>query len=120
LKILLDTCVWGGVAAELRSAEYDVVWMGEFPEDPGDEEILERAFRDNRLLITLDKDFGELAVAQKKPHCGIIRLVNFSIKHQAAVCLRILSTYNKELLAQAIITAEWGRIRIRQREPIDA
>ena len=87
---------------------------GRFPEDPSDEEILEKAFRENRLLVTLDKDFGELAVAQKKPHHGIIRLVNFSIKQQAAVCLHILSSYNEELLRQAIITAESGRIRIRQ------
>lgn len=114
MKILLDTCVWGDVALELRSEGYDVVWMGDFPEDPGDEEILEKAFRENRLLVTLDKDFGELAVAQKKPHCGIIRLVNFSIKQQAAVCLHILSSYDKKLLQQAIITAEGGRIRIRQ------
>ena len=29
MKILLDTCVWGGVVQELRTAGHDVAWAGE-------------------------------------------------------------------------------------------
>jgi hypothetical protein len=36
---------------------------------------LQRAFEDNRVLITLDKDFGELAIVYGRPHRGMIRLV---------------------------------------------
>jgi predicted nuclease of predicted toxin-antitoxin system len=36
MKILLDTCVWGGVAQELRAAGHEVVWAGDWREDPGD------------------------------------------------------------------------------------
>ncbi|MGB5158171.1 MAG: DUF5615 family PIN-like protein [Desulfobacterales bacterium] len=46
-------------------------------------EILELAHKQNRVLITLDKDFGELAIVRKIPHSGIIRLVNISAKNQA-------------------------------------
>ena len=35
MKILLDTCVWGGVVQELRAAGHDVVWTGDWQEDPG-------------------------------------------------------------------------------------
>ena len=45
MKFLLDTCVWGGASKELRSAGYDVIWAGEWPDDPGDDEILVRAHR---------------------------------------------------------------------------
>jgi len=31
MKILLDTCVWGGVAHELRAAGHEVVWYPLFP-----------------------------------------------------------------------------------------
>jgi len=41
-------------------------------EDPGDEEILEWAHREGRVLVTLDKDFGELAIIHERSHCGII------------------------------------------------
>ncbi len=113
MKVLLDTCVWGGVLNELIGAGYDVVWVGNWPKDPGDEEILSRAYNEDRILVTLDKDFGELAVVRGMPHCGILRLVNLSARSQAAVCMRVLSTKGEELKSGAIITAVPGRLRIR-------
>jgi predicted nuclease of predicted toxin-antitoxin system len=113
MKLLLDTCVWGGARNALQAAGHDVVWAGEWPDDPGDAEILSRAYNDGRILVTLDKDFGELAVAHGAPHCGILRLVNFSAKRQAAVCLHVINIYQTELQSGAIVTAEPGRVRIR-------
>lgn len=60
MKLLLDSCVWGGAVARLRAAGHDVVWSGDWPADPGDEEILAHALAEGRVLVTLDKDFGEL------------------------------------------------------------
>ena len=57
MKLLLDTCVWGGAVAPLKAAGHDVVWAGDWPTDPGDDEILALAHREGRILITLDKDF---------------------------------------------------------------
>ena len=75
MKVLLDACVWGGVRKSLRDAGHDVTWAGEWSEDPGDEEILARAHRESRVLVTLDKDFGELAIVRDQEHSGIVRLV---------------------------------------------
>jgi predicted nuclease of predicted toxin-antitoxin system len=113
VKILLDACVWGGVRSELQSAGHDVDWAGEWPEDPGDEEILERAHREGRVLVTLDKDFGELAIVHGTPHSGIIRLVNLSSTQQAMACFRAIELYGDELEFGVIITVEPHRIRIR-------
>ena len=49
MKVLLDTCVWGGVAGVLRSEGYDVESAGEWEFDPGDEQILEIAFHNRRV-----------------------------------------------------------------------
>lgn len=114
MKILLDTCVWGGVKSALEAARHDVIWSGEWDTDPGDEEILAMAYRDGRILITLDKDFGELAIVKATPHCGIVRLVNLSGRQQGAVCQRVLELYGEELISGAIVTAELNRVRIRQ------
>ncbi len=113
MKLLLDTCVWGGACKELQDAGHDVIWAGDWPEDPGDDEILERGHHERRVLVTLDKDFGELAIVHKKSHSGIIRLVNLSSRQQASICLRVLERYGDELRSGAIITAEAGRLRIR-------
>jgi len=117
VRLILDTCISGGVADELRQAEHDVIWTGDWPQDPGDDEILEFAFRENRILITLDKDFGTLAILHKRPHAGMLRLVNWATKDQPQVCLKVLHQYETELQANSILTVEPGHIRIRPTEP---
>lgn len=47
MKVLLDTCVWGGALLEVQTAGHDVIWSGEWDEDPGDEEILPMRIRRN-------------------------------------------------------------------------
>jgi len=65
------------------------------------------------VLVTLDKDFGELAVAFGRPHSGLVRLVGMSAREQGPICVDILNRYGEELAAGAIVTVEPGRIRIR-------
>ena len=74
MKFLLDSCVWGGAVERLRAAGHDVIWSGDWPVDPGDEEIMARALAEDRILVTPDKDFGELAIVRSQPHAGILRL----------------------------------------------
>ncbi len=113
MKILLDTCVWGGTKAGLLAAGYDVIWSGDWDVDPGDETILDTARRENRILVTLDKDFGEMAIIRELPHCGIVRLVGISARMQSTVCATIIKQYGDELLEGAIVTVTDKRIRIR-------
>lgn len=114
MKVLLDTCIAEKAKTELQSAGHDVVWSGDWDEDPGDKAILEAAFREQRVLVTIDKDFGELAVVRGAPHCGILRLVNFRAAQQATVCLQVLAAHGADLQAGALVTAEAGRLRIRR------
>ena len=114
MKVLLDTCIWGGVRQALSDAGHDVVWTGDWDEDPGDDEILAQAHREGRVLVTLDKDFGTLAFLHGRPHAGILRLVNLSTQQQADVCVRVLAQHGTSLQMGAIITAELDRVRIRQ------
>jgi predicted nuclease of predicted toxin-antitoxin system len=113
MKILLDACVWGKAKERIAQDDHDVIWAGDWDEDPGDLEILERAHREGRLLVTLDKDFGELAIVRRIPHSGIMRLVNISAKRQAEVCVYVLDRYREALENGAILTVESNRVRIR-------
>jgi len=120
VKVLLDTCVWGKAKEELSRAGHDTEWAGDWDPDPGDEEILRLAHEQTRVLVTLDKDFGELAVAFARPHSGLVRLVSMSAREQGPVCVDILERYGEELTAGAIVTVEPGRIRIRPAVKSDA
>ena len=113
MKLLLDTCVWGGAIGDLTAAGHDVVWAGTWQEDPGDEEILARADTETRVLVTLDKDFGELAVVRGQPHHGIVRIVNAPARMQARLILHVLALHADELIGGALVTVEPGRIRVR-------
>jgi len=117
VKVLLDTCVWGGAVQELTAAGHDVSWAGTWPNDPGDEQILARAHAEGRVLVTLDKDFGELAIVRGVPHSGIVRVVSIAAREQARVILHVLESHGEDLTQGGVlITAEPGRIRIRPRE----
>jgi predicted nuclease of predicted toxin-antitoxin system len=99
--------------AALAAAGHDAVWVGDWDSDPGDQAILESAQREARILITLDKDFGELAVAFDQPHSGIVRLVDIAAEQQASFCVEVLVRYGGELAAGAIVTVTRERTRLR-------
>ena len=113
MKLLLDNCVWNKSREDLAAAGHDVVHIGDWPEDPGDEELLRRAHSEGRVLVTLDKDFGELAVVQAQPHVGIIRLMEIPARRQGPACAVVLDRYGTELARGAIVTVEPGRVRVR-------
>ncbi len=113
MKLLLDTCTWSGARAALEEAGHDVIWAGDWPQDPGDDEILARAEQAGRVLVTLDKDFGELAFKSQLPAaCGIIlfRISASSPEHVANVAIAVLESRTDWAGHLAVI--EDRRIRI--------
>ncbi len=111
--ILLDTCIWGGALRPLAELGHDVIWTGSWSKDPGDATILAAAHSDQRVLVTLDKDFGELAIVKRLPHSGIVRLSGFRAAQMPAAIHHVVNSYQAELAAGAIITVDPERIRIR-------
>lgn len=114
MRLLIDSCVSGTVAAALRTHGHDAEWVGNWDRDPGDQEILERAAQEGRVLITLDRDFGELAIFRGVRHHGIVRLVDVRLHAQAERTEEVLRRYRTELEAGGIVTIEPTRIRIRE------
>ncbi|MBZ5560140.1 MAG: DUF5615 family PIN-like protein [Acidobacteriia bacterium] len=60
-RLLADENVPGAVVAALRQQGHDVAWVLEDAPGSPDPGVLERAQHDGRVLVTFDKDFGELA-----------------------------------------------------------
>lgn len=113
MKLLLDSCAWGPATHELSAAGHDAIWVGNWPSDPGDRDILARAHAEGRTLITLDRDFGALAIVNEQPHSGIIRLVGIPSRQQAQACLQVIGQHEGELASGAIVTVDRNRVRIR-------
>lgn len=98
----------------LRRLGYDIFWSGDLSPDPGDEVILLRALEEKRVLVTLDKDFGELVFLRGQSHAGIIRLVEVPSLAQAETIHLVASTYGELLRGGALITLKNGKLRIRR------
>jgi predicted nuclease of predicted toxin-antitoxin system len=61
MRILVDESCDFGVVRMLRAVGHDVEAICEEAPSSRDADVLDRAFRDGRVLLTEDKDFGELA-----------------------------------------------------------
>jgi predicted nuclease of predicted toxin-antitoxin system len=97
----------------LAQAGHEVERLGDRNPPWSDEEILVEGARTGRAIVTLDKDFGELAVRMGKSHRGIVRLVDLPVSRQAEWCLAAIQEYGGELEAGALLTVSAGRVRIR-------
>jgi len=74
LKLLID----GGVGVEAEKAladlHLDVQSVRRIDPRMPDHMILQRAVKENRMIVTMDKDFGELVFHTKKTHAGVLLL----------------------------------------------
>lgn len=74
LRLLLDQMIDIDVAAHLSERGYDVLVVSEVGMARADDaEILELAIREDRILVTLDDDFGDWAILPLDRHPGVIR-----------------------------------------------
>jgi predicted nuclease of predicted toxin-antitoxin system len=74
VRWLVDECVDAEVAVQLRELGHDVVYMSDVAPRAVDAEVIRRAHNENRVLLTEDKDFGELVFRQLMPVPGIVLL----------------------------------------------
>lgn len=73
MRVLLDECMPVSLMADLDAAGHDVERVSVTQPAQTDDEVLAMAASETRVLVTLDKDFGEFAVRGRVAHCGIVR-----------------------------------------------
>jgi predicted nuclease of predicted toxin-antitoxin system len=112
--LLADENVDAPIVAALRAEGHHVDYVREF--DPGidDQTVLNLADAGDALLLTSDKDFGELVFRRRLVHAGVvlIRLAGLSMTRKSRIIADALATHGHEMHgAFSLITA--GHIRIR-------
>jgi uncharacterized protein with PIN domain len=66
-----ESCA-GPVIRALRAAGHDVLAIAESAQGAGDEAVIARTFSEGRVLITEDRDFGELVYARGHWTAGVV------------------------------------------------
>lgn len=112
MRFLVDRCAGRRLADWLRGQGHDVLESRVRGHDPGDRVLLQWAASEERILVTIDTDFGELVFLEAAPHRGIVRLPDVPAKQRIELMAQVLERHEDALTGGMIITVRGGRIRI--------
>ena len=115
MKFLADEGVDSSIVKCLRKTGHDVIFVVERTlRTMEDDLLLQIAESENRIIITRDKDFGELVFRLKKTHTGVllIRLEGYNTEERGRIVCMLINKYNDQLKG-AFSVIQRGIIRIR-------
>ena len=117
MRFIVDECTGPAVAESLRNHDHEVFSIFEEARGIGDDEIILKAFKENWILITNDKDFGEKVYRDGRFHKGIIllRLADERVQSKIQVLSRLLNTC-PDRLSEAFVVVTEKQIRFAQRQ----
>jgi len=118
LRFLADESLHGQIVARLRQDGHHVDYVAEM--DPGvpDEEVLAAVNLADVLLMTADRDFGELVFRGGQVMSGVVfvRLGGLPGERRAEIVSAAVQRYGEELRGAFTVIAP-GQVRIRHRRP---
>lgn len=108
MRFLVDECTGPFVAEWLRQQKHEVFSVYEQARGLDDDAIIQKAFAENWILITNDKDFGEKVYREQRPHKGVIflRLEDERSAIKIQTLSRLLERYADRLSNQFIVATD--------------
>lgn len=115
MNLLADEGVDRAIVERLRNDGHDVLYVAELSPSITDEEVLQRANDRGALLVTADKDFGELVFRQARAHPGVVllRLAGLLNATKAEIVAEVCRDRSSELF-RAFSVISPGQVRIRR------
>ena len=117
MNLLADEGVDRQIVEQLRQDGHEVLYIAEVAPSIADEAILQRANEHHALLLTQDKDFGELVFRQGLIYAGVvlIRLAGLAPTTKAELVTTILRQHGSEMHDTFSVISP-GTVRIRKRQ----
>ena len=116
MRFLADESCDFAVVRDLRSSGHDVVAVSEIAPRSEDSDVISLAMREGRILLTEDKDFGQLVYAHGQETIGVIflRFPPHSRKQIAKDLTKMVKKEGDKLIGSFVLVQP-GRIRIGRR-----
>lgn len=114
MKFLIDVNASRAIGQWLAALGHDAILVRDRNPQMRDEDILNWAVQEKRIIITTDNDFEQMIWQQGKSHCGIIRLENLPREKRKVLLEDVLKEYSQELEEGAIVIATQTKFRIRK------
>ena len=117
MTFLADEGLDSSIVEALRALSYKVIYAAEDYISASDETLLNAAFLNKAILLTKDKDFGEMVIRQRLLTHGIvlIRIDELSLQPNVDFVIITLTTYI-ENLAGCLTVIQEKKVRIRKLE----
>ena len=114
MKLVADESVDGPTVEHLRRNGHDVIYVAELEPGIEDPDVLSFARRKQALLLTADKDFGELVFRVRERHAGVLllRLSNGDLDENAELVRTCLESHGSEMRNSFSVLSHRG-LRIR-------
>ena len=108
MRFLVDECTGPGVGRWLREQGHEVFSVYEEARGIDDDVIINRAYAENWILITNDKDFGEKVYREKHRHRGIIllRLEDDRVAGKIEALQRILDNHADRVADRFVVVTD--------------
>ncbi|MBU0701191.1 DUF5615 family PIN-like protein [bacterium] len=108
MRFIVDECTGHAVACWLREQGHEVFSVYEKARGSGDGEIIQKAFEENWILLTNDKDFGEKVYRERLPHNGVIllRLVDERTHNKIRVIRQTIKDYAEQIADHFLVVTE--------------
>lgn len=99
MKFIVDVGVGRSVEEQLRVEGHTALPVRDRNPHMPDVEILEWALAEQAIVVTMDKDFGDLVWKQQRPHVGILllRMEEATGPERAAVMSLLVRDFSHEL-----------------------
>ncbi len=119
MRFLADESCDFAVVRALRGAGHDVLAVSEFQQRSVDADLMDLAHREDRVLLTEDKDFGWLAFAAHLDSAGVvlIRFPSQARKQLGDAASRLVQEYG-DRLKRAFVVLRPGSVRISAIPPV--
>lgn len=122
MKFLLDENVEFRIVSFLKDAGHNVTAIArDYPHALPDSQVLAIALSEKRILITNDRDFGELIFHKKLDHSGVIYFrfpLPSTAEDKITRLKRLLVTHQDQLDQFLVVTPQRIRVRaIQRRKP---
>ncbi|MFP4343665.1 MAG: DUF5615 family PIN-like protein [Anaerolineales bacterium] len=108
MRFLVDECTGTAVAHWLREQGHEVFSIYEDARGAEDDWIITKAFTEDWILITNDKDFGEKVHRERHPHKGVVllRLENERAPNKIQILQRLLTEHKDQLSDRFVVVTE--------------
>lgn len=115
MMLLADESVDKPIVDALRSAGFNVFYVLEVAPGTDDATVLHLSNQEQRVLLTQDKDFGELVFRLRNVHYGVVlvRLPGYTPSDKAALVMKLLLQHQAEI-TKAFTVIQPNAIRIRK------